>query len=1395
MLSPLFGSRGGSTDADDVEMTGGNQSENAGSSGRSLRRGIPGQFTFTEDPRVINPPNRTPADAPASFPTNRPSVLSGPPPRRKVTSNTLRGREKPSFRPPASRQNPLPGASMERTIRARSPAPAASSKAGASTKKRTRDVKPESDDEADVRSFAAFVDAVLTHLFKLGKREGDVRIIDRGAITGVGKQLDERDPLLGGLQGALDQHKPAQERVIDADKVLQDKEVELAGLYRALNDATSSNTALEQQLAEVRTSGQAALDNVVDEKQALQQLHTDALNEWEMQLNGLQNTQKEALKQLAQKLEELKDALGDSKKDAEDNRMQLEQEKERAAQTIDNLRKERDDAVQRSKQQLDEALRRAEQKCDVSTQYSIDNQGDKQHCSEVVQQMQQERDDAVRSLGELTKERDDAISKAREQGEAIQHVEQERDDAIRALGDLEETLDDAAQEVVQERDSLRTERDNAFLRIDELNSTVSRAEKAGSEAVLAAENAGRLRADATRTLEKLTKERDDAISEANKQQEVIRRVERERDDAGKLSAGAACTQEKLTKERDNAISEANRQQEVIRRVEGERDGAASALADLRKERDKVTCLLNEERGNATRALADLQKKRDEAVRAAEEIEKLRIDAVHALGELREERDNALSRAKEREEDIQRITGERDDAIRASMDSREAQSDSAQTVMRERDEAIHALERLRKERDDAIRQVGEHSDVVQRAEEKSKTYKSLMDETLSELESLKDQQTKWDSAVDSQFTRLQEKMNEKAQESTKQAVQAEKSRLEEAASRKQEDLLRQIRERDEYIKLEKTSKERLEAEIAQMREGGNLPNRSMLNGDTGSTEQLITSTDHQPTISQERQGLMNVDNEDNDISESLVIRRMSMGKGKQKQLRFSGSVPPVDKHCTQPNREIVRPPMRFSRPFGCDSPMAKRLGWATARSETPQPQTSMPRNHYQEDVSTSDAVFGGQAAGPSKLNFFSIPPQHTSSSRYPRNHKLRAGAISDRTPPPYLSLGPRRVHNFGFSAQFPELVPKAYPPAISHSQQTNTSASAQPNISTSGFNLSPTHIPSTSNPDVQTILNPESILGDALKEITAELRSTREEFAQAIKTFSGASGGRVKSRPHGEFKLRRVTKPRSTLRSQMMTTVRTEFNKLLGISQDADIINVIKSVMASPEDLDDYNMGITTPTLQPLRLFWDTIHNPWNDSIAESFMAHIAQEHPELAGESSAVTEHFFQRLDSIRRNLHERLPRTEDETPERVAERVAARTQRTLTRLYQTRLRICREDKKQIWKVLADMVSSLGVDGQSSDESDGETHLVRFKEWRSAEILELLEFIDENRKTTNNYGNPIGGAQPHARIRPTYPPASAHQPVAGLPKNFYSRAWYDSLTDIQQKQLAASAPIELPSIM
>lgn len=77
--------------------------------------------------------------------------------------------------------------------------------------------------------------------------------------------------------------------------------------------------------------------------------------------------------------------------------------------------------------------------------------------------------------------------------------------------------------------------------------------------------------------------------------------------------------------------------------------------------------------------------------------------------------------------------------------------------------------------------------------------------------------------------------------------------------------------------------------------------------------------------------------------------------------------------------------------------------------------------------------------------------------------------------------------------------------------------------------------------------------------------------------------------------------------------------------------------------------------------------------------------------------------------------------------------------------------RNEKWGLLGDMVDRLGVDGQSSDDSDGGEFTVSYLDWRSDQVTQLLDFCDENRTLTTESGNRRPGTVPRERIREDNP--------------------------------------------
>ncbi|KAF8509295.1 hypothetical protein BU17DRAFT_99083 [Hysterangium stoloniferum] len=117
-------------------------------------------------------------------------------------------------------------------------------------------------------------------------------------------------------------------------------------------------------------------------------------------------------------------------------------------------------------------------------------------------------------------------------------------------------------------------------------------------------------------------------------------------------------------------------------------------------------------------------------------------------------------------------------------------------------------------------------------------------------------------------------------------------------------------------------------------------------------------------------------------------------------------------------------------------------------------------------------------------------------------------------------------------------------------------------------------------------------------------------------------------------------------------------------------------------------------------------------------------------------------------------------------------------------------DKSKAWIDNHMIVDNLGVEGQSSDETDEDSdgvYTVKQLNWRNRELIKMLNGVDAVRRTTNKYGNRRPGTAPRTRkrksARDSHPTARA--PPTGKPINFYSEDWYMGLT--QQEKIALKA--------
>jgi hypothetical protein len=105
-----------------------------------------------------------------------------------------------------------------------------------------------------------------------------------------------------------------------------------------------------------------------------------------------------------------------------------------------------------------------------------------------------------------------------------------------------------------------------------------------------------------------------------------------------------------------------------------------------------------------------------------------------------------------------------------------------------------------------------------------------------------------------------------------------------------------------------------------------------------------------------------------------------------------------------------------------------------------------------------------------------------------------------------------------------------------------------------------------------------------------------------------------------------------------------------------------------------------------------------------------------------------------------------------------------------------------------DVISSFGVDGMSSDESDHESGVPRYrilqKSWRNPRVTPWLRIFDAIH--LHSRWGPIGrvtaGSKPHTRVVSTEVD-DTHPAVTHLPKNAYDTAWLDGLSEVDRRRL------------
>lgn len=159
----------------------------------------------------------------------------------------------------------------------------------------------------------------------------------------------------------------------------------------------------------------------------------------------------------------------------------------------------------------------------------------------------------------------------------------------------------------------------------------------------------------------------------------------------KLQKTFAEANEKLTGERDIAISEAEQLRRDIEALRRERDAARSEVLALQRERDESVSKANQlsaEKYETLSVVAALKLERDTAVQNANKLAQERDKAVSDVEKLTHERESAVS-------DAEKLTQERDAAI-----------STADKLLSEKNDALSRVDEMTSERDAALAKVVE-----------------------------------------------------------------------------------------------------------------------------------------------------------------------------------------------------------------------------------------------------------------------------------------------------------------------------------------------------------------------------------------------------------------------------------------------------------------------------------------------------------------------------------------------------------------------------------------------------------------------------------------------------------------------------------------------------------------
>ncbi|KAK0473632.1 hypothetical protein IW261DRAFT_1423542 [Armillaria novae-zelandiae] len=444
---------------------------------------------------------------------------------------------------------------------------------------------------------------------------------------------------------------------------------------------------------------------------------------------------------------------------------------------------------------------------------------------------------------------------------------------------------------------------------------------------------------------------------------------------------------------------------------------------------------------------------------------------------------------------------------------------------------------------------------------------------------------------------------------------------------------------------------------------------------------------------------------------------------------------------------------------------------------PKPQSSV---HQQQQPST----FAYQQPQPSgyQMTF----TQQQVPSLFEAHQEPQSSAHRQQPPPPTFT--PQL-----FGHQQPP------PPMFTQQQQPSTFAYEQPQPSE--YQTTPTQQQGPSSFEAHQ--DPQSSAFFSRRGVgkwpgATPLNSSNQGHPQRNDDLSNSDSGEEGDSSDAGNRTKKMKKKKKKKSDKAIHTYQRSL--LLSIKTDKDVHSAVsRGCYTNLDQANAYKSGdwSTLPSLSPLCPCWEHINHDWNFTLKDLFVAGFIsiqkKKHPEWVGETQFIGEHFMQRLSTLRQSLGRYLNGTLEHS----------------NMLYEYRLQFCMNNNRQeAFLVLFHILETCSAVYMSSDESGDESvlqqyglqgkhvMLVRRKEWRSSEVLQLLKWLDCNQATVSRTASGCSRAGAAARIRlqlsDRHAPKSSRPPLAGLPINFYNTTWLQTLTPSQRQDLHPVDAIGLP---